>query len=1529
MKKTEISSRPVLIPLHFLGNARRWLNVLICASFSILSCAVSSPAFSADWWNANWSKCRDITIANTGTSALSNFPAYISLGYDSDMQSDYDDIRFINTTCGNNGSELDFEIESHSGTSADVWVKIDSLPAAEKTIAVYYGNASAASGEDVNGVWDGNHKGVWHLGENTDATNQDSTSNSNTGTPEKSPASDVGKIGNALNFVGKKETRVELGTDGSLNLSNYNNWTISLWVKPFSNFQSRKYPVMYVYGDYRATAGLAVEEGPDNGRIENYRNDSSGIYSNTNLTTNAWNHVVVARTEANTFFYLNGVADGSGSSVTIKQDNSGSYIGGYPSYKDGDLEGVIDEVRVSNVRRTPDWIKQSYQMVQNQSAHVSTGAEVQSEGGCGDDDPSECLAAIPILEYRFDECSYTGETGDVLDQTGSFNGDSNSVPAPTDEAIINKSLDLSTNDTSDWIDVPSSAVDGLDDFSVSVWFKTAVDKSQQEIFHALGDDTGDDELEIYLKDDDTIVIKVRDNSQELDTINDLVLTDDNWHHLVLTRVDEDVCLFIDGEEQECDDGVNGGVLSVSNADAIVIGQEQDSFGGNFSTSQNFVGQLDEFKIYDFSLSDSEIDSVYQNELAGNNYDGSSRDAVECEDFTVLSASAGVTCTNSIIEGDMGALGVVTKTGCVHDGAVVEEVSQDIQDDFSAAYSALANVQCPIGNNLTKLVGEVLPPGTYCFDNASVNIGGTLTLEGNESDTWLFKIGTAGTGALTGTDFVVEMSGGANACNVTWWVSEDATITRGAFKGDILAGKEITVTGVAPTSTLTGRVMADGNIELTNADILYSCEEAASPTIDHYRIEHDGQGFTCEAETIILKACVNANCDALYDQESSLTLSPSGLTEGGDITFTGLTYPELRYTAAETISLAQSFASPDAPLKCFISSTETCDINFVNAGFEFVGATAANKTLQDQIAENNFNNVNLRAVKDDGSAACVALLDDGLRAVDLSFDCDDPGTCKTDLYHGSIPLNELVSTSIELDFSGGIASLGAFNYADAGRLQLSANAVIDGSTITSGSAQVDVLPASLALNVTPASVIYAGVGDTDTYAAGEDFTLSIAAYGALGSNALPNYQAGSLQLKLTRNQPTAASASNGTLTYGAGGALSSSLSPGFTATSSLTFVEGVYSYSANYDEVGQISIDVRDDDYLGNVIASQDALILGDFIPAYFSVTMQQAPQLADTCAAAFTYIGEEITFDTESEAIIRITGKNALDQTTNNYSSTLWSYAPNLADVNDKLSYMDSSSYASTGTATVVLNGQTPLVSDNAGYDGSGLISVDGFRFRYNKVDVVNRAFDAVSPFAASIDMVFSADFLSDNGVCFKDNNADTDCNSFTIANITGTNLRYGRMVLDNTYGPDSEALTVNIKTEYYNADQWLLNTQDNCTAIDFTESSGQLGVVDKSGSSIANLVDPVLAAGMGGRFLTEGQSNDNNDLFFTAPNSAGVLILTLDPSAPGLNNWPDYLNIDWDMDGNIDTNDLPSATVTFGQFRGNDRIIHWREIFN
>jgi MSHA biogenesis protein MshQ len=234
---------------------------------------------------------------------------------------------------------------------------------------------------------------------------------------------------------------------------------------------------------------------------------------------------------------------------------------------------------------------------------------------------------VPLLDYRFDECSLNGLSGDIVDQTGNFDGGSNGVPANLDDAVINKSLDLSATDISDWINVPSSVIDGIDDFSIAVWFKTSVTKGQQEILHALGSNVNDDELEIFLKDSHVVYVKVRGSSEELlSTIN---LTDDNWHHMVLTRVGQDVCLFIDGAQQECKQGVNSGILSVINPDAVVIGQEQDAFGGGFNDAQSFVGQLDEFKIFSKKIADIQIYNMYQNELTGNNYDASLRDAVHC------------------------------------------------------------------------------------------------------------------------------------------------------------------------------------------------------------------------------------------------------------------------------------------------------------------------------------------------------------------------------------------------------------------------------------------------------------------------------------------------------------------------------------------------------------------------------------------------------------------------------------------------------------------------------------------------------------------------------------------------------------------------------------------------------------------------------------------------------------------------------------------------------------------------------------
>jgi hypothetical protein len=159
------------------------------------------------------------------------------------------------------------------------------------------------------------------------------------------------------------------------------------------------------------------------------------------------------------------------------------------------------------------------------------------------------------------------------------------------------------------------------------------------------------------------------------------------------------------------------------------------------------------------------------------------------------AGTAVTCTTSTVTGDVGVVvpaftnTCCTITGTVHNG---DATAATAYADFRSAYNSFPSVPCE--QTLTgTLAGVMLTPGVYCFD-AAATLTGTLMLNGPANGIWIFKIGTAGTGALTGTNFSVIMAGGGQPCNMYWWVAQAATLTTSNFLGTILAGAAITVTG---------------------------------------------------------------------------------------------------------------------------------------------------------------------------------------------------------------------------------------------------------------------------------------------------------------------------------------------------------------------------------------------------------------------------------------------------------------------------------------------------------------------------------------------------------------------------------------------------------------------------------------------------------------------------------------------------------------------------------------------------------------
>jgi len=199
------------------------------------------------------------------------------------------------------------------------------------------------------------------------------------------------------------------------------------------------------------------------------------------------------------------------------------------------------------------------------------------------------------------------------------------------------------------------------------------------------------------------------------------------------------------------------------------------------------------------------------------------------------AAGAVTCTSSSVTGSVGVVqpGTFVNTNCTV--GAVDPNATAAYADFLNAYDTL-HFNTPCDQTLSgTLAGVTLGPGVYCFPAAAA-LTGTLTLDGPADGVWIFKIGTGGTGALTGTNFSVVMAGNAaGACpNVYWWVAEAATMTGSNFLGTILAGADITVTG----GTFVGEALAGGSgstavptgaVTLTNSTV-HACAPAGGNVV---------------------------------------------------------------------------------------------------------------------------------------------------------------------------------------------------------------------------------------------------------------------------------------------------------------------------------------------------------------------------------------------------------------------------------------------------------------------------------------------------------------------------------------------------------------------------------------------------------------------------------------------------------------------------------------------------------------------------
>ncbi|NIQ91673.1 MAG: DUF2341 domain-containing protein, partial [Deltaproteobacteria bacterium] len=320
----------------------------------------------------------------TCTSNVSNFPAMVQLtGADfleieDDVDADGYDIIFKaedDATCGGTGMApciLDHEIEVYDETNdlLVAWVRIPSLDYNNNTtIYLYYGNATVdAPTENPAGVWDSGYAAVWHLKEavtdegNLTDIHVDSTNNNNDG--DQHGNDDLsGRIGTGQDF-----DTVDDYIEGTSNGFSTQAGTIDFWIKPNWNGNDNAEHALYIHQETDwDTNAIWIKKENDNtlrfwvadASASDYRLKYTDI---SGWIANEWHHITVSWDPSLTLkMYLDG---GEITPTSYDQGTPGLpsalgatfTLGGY-SGVGGELDGILDEVRISNVDRDACWIE--------------------------------------------------------------------------------------------------------------------------------------------------------------------------------------------------------------------------------------------------------------------------------------------------------------------------------------------------------------------------------------------------------------------------------------------------------------------------------------------------------------------------------------------------------------------------------------------------------------------------------------------------------------------------------------------------------------------------------------------------------------------------------------------------------------------------------------------------------------------------------------------------------------------------------------------------------------------------------------------------------------------------------------------------------------------------------------------------------------------------------------------------------------------------------------------------------------------
>ncbi|EGQ9574554.1 hypothetical protein F3S07_15410 [Vibrio alginolyticus] len=705
-------------------------------------------------------------------------------------------------------------------------------------------------------------------------------------------------------------------------------------------------------------------------------------------------------------------------------------------------------------------------------------------------------------------------------------------------------------------------------------------------------------------------------------------------------------------------------------------------------------------------------------------------------------------------------------------------------------------------------------------------------------------------------------------------------------------------------------------EIDNFQICADEFQPLTEGIHHFEFDYSGVGSTCQPSDVILRACMDKDCDTLYPgsitdaEDLQVTLSPSAghevanWVQSSPISFKGSTHLQLQGAKAGfvTIGIANThgvhqFGFEDT--RCRINgdelSAEKCKIEFhgntlsivaedVIANkessdsnyFEFCSSSSATNTTRDiklsmtyDVAPKEQPSVTLNYKKSDGNSTPVWSSDQTISGPE-----DDPAYLR-DVY-----------------FDNNGRAKFKFTYPEVGKVSF--NASVEGIEDSKGVGTFVSYPHRLQATASGRCGSKSGC-DRGFIAAGEEFTISITAlqYSEDGKGGMPakNYKEEQMVVSNEVVYPA----------ISAGGKKAELLTDTYQHIAS---DDAKTSFSQTVSEVGAFKFSISAPE--GNVentslylskssfLIQPATITLGRFYPKFYKLRGQHWDYAG---SQSFNYMNQN--FDSMWYEVEVLAGGDA-PKSVENYKYFNKEHVASF-ELSDSLnrfnaqgnltpSWVDALGSIQRFTLTPPLSGKCNAIeglcwmkkTPAAGYE-DGPFNLNGNTIKATDIKVGV----AIEPDPIS---VYGNPVLS-----------------------IQPDIRFGRVDLDDVGGNQGSTLHVPLRVEYWNGSRFIANSDDSQTKVfGEIEDDAQVHIWPTG----AGATPKAVTLGAGGE-VASGSSRSITATQAEPYRQQTRVWLDLDDSKNGL----PWLKYNWDNKKAGEEN--PSSVVTFGIHRGNDRVIY------